>query len=173
MGTSEEHRRGAREHFDLSLVTVSTSKYFDRTKHDLSGEFMKDMLEKAGHKISSTIILPDRKDMIRRELLHLLISDTDLIITSGGTGLTSDDLTIETISPLFKKEIPGFGELFRRLSYEEIGTASILTRSTAGVIDGKLIICLPGSPAAVKLAIEKIILPELPHLMRHISDDRL
>ncbi|HDM36335.1 MAG TPA: molybdenum cofactor biosynthesis protein MoaB, partial [Candidatus Syntrophoarchaeum butanivorans] len=118
----------------------------------------------------STTIIPDRKDMIRRELLRLLISDTDVIITSGGTGLTSDDITIEAITPLFKKEIPGFGELFRRLSYDEIGGASMLTRAAAGVIEGKLVICLPGSPDAVRLALEKILLPELPHLMRHISE---
>ncbi len=170
MSTAEEHRKGAKEQFDLSLITISTSKYFDHTKRDLSGEVARDLLEKAGHTISSTIILPDKKDRIRRELLRLLISDTDAVITSGGTGLTSDDLTIETITPLFKKEIPGFGELFRRLSYEDIRTASILTRAAAGVIDEKLVICLPGSPDAVKLAFEKIIIPELPHLMKHISE---
>jgi len=169
MGTPDEHRKGARERFDLSLITISTSKYFDRESEDGSGQLARVMLEKAGHTISSTTILPDQRDMIRRELLRLLISDTDAIITSGGTGLTPDDLTIETIAPLFKKEISGFDEIFRRLSYDTIGTASMLSRAAAGVVEGKLIICLPGSPDAVKLALEEIILPELPHLMRHIS----
>ncbi|MCW7075937.1 MAG: molybdenum cofactor biosynthesis protein MoaB [Candidatus Syntrophoarchaeum sp.] len=169
MSTPEEHRKGAKERFDLSLITISTSKYFDRERDDLSGKLARAILEKAGHTVSSMIILPDQKDMIRRELLRLILSDTDAIITSGGTGLTPDDLTIETIAPLFKKEITGFGELFRRLSYDKIGTASMLSRAAAGVIEGKLIICLPGSPDAVKLALEEIILPELPHLMRHIA----
>ncbi|HEC57895.1 MAG TPA: molybdenum cofactor biosynthesis protein, partial [Candidatus Syntrophoarchaeum butanivorans] len=139
MGTWEEHREGARKQLDISLVTISTSKYLDRTKKDISGEIARNLLEKTGHRVLSTTIIPDRKDMIRRELLRLLISDTDVIITSGGTGLTSDDITIEAITPLFKKEIPGFGELFRRLSYDEIGGASMLTRAAAGVIEGKLV----------------------------------
>ncbi len=120
-------------------------------------------------------VIPDVEERIYTGIMNALDSGADFIITSGGTGLTKNDITIETVSKLMTKELPGFGELFRLKSYRQIGTAAVLTRATAGVIDrGKgsrnAIFCLPGSPDAVRLALDEIILPEIPHIMRHIRE---
>ena len=93
----------------------------------------------------------------------------DAVIITGGTGLSNKDITVETVMPLFDKAMDGFGELFRTLSYQEIGPASVLSRATGGVAKRKVVLCLPGSAAAVKLALEKIIVPELPHMVREAS----
>ena len=121
-------------------------------------------------KISLVITLKNEADSVRSRL-NGLISDGDLqvVIISGGTGISHRDITIETISPLLDKKMDGFGELFRRLSYEEIKTGSILSRAMAGVINSKVIICLPGSLGAVRLAVEQIILPEMGHMIREAT----
>ncbi len=95
--------------------------------------------------------------------------ELQVIITSGGTGVSHRDITVETISPILEKKLDGFGELFRSLSYQEIGTTSIMSRAIAGVVGGKVILCLPGSPEAAKLAMDKVILPEIGHLVREAT----
>jgi len=97
----------------------------------------------------------------------LKASKVDAIITCGGTGINPSDVTIETLEPILEKELPGFGELFRHLSYQEIGSAAVMTRAVAGVAKGKVIFCLPGSPNAAKLCLEKLILPETGHIILH------
>ncbi|MEE9173753.1 MAG: molybdenum cofactor biosynthesis protein B, partial [Thermoplasmata archaeon] len=104
-----------------------------------------------------------------REALDAALAQASVVIVSGGTGLSPTDVTIETIAPLFQKELDGFGEIFRSLSYQDIGTSAIMSRATAGVIEGKLVVCLPGSPKAVRLAMEEILLAELGHIVEQLS----
>jgi molybdenum cofactor biosynthesis protein B len=108
--------------------------------------------------------------MLKNKINELIKQDTvQVIITSGGTGLSHKDVTIDTIKPMLEKKLDGFGELFRQLTYQELGTASIMSRATAGVINGKIIICFPGSLGAATLAMDKIILSEIGHLVREAT----
>jgi molybdopterin adenylyltransferase len=173
----EIHKKDAKKTFSFALITISTSRYekygdssLPEEAEDLSGKVMKDLLEASGHKVPFYRLVPDEKSSIIGAVLSALASPADILITSGGTGLAPRDLTIESITPLFEKEIPGFGELFRYKSLEEIGTSVILTRAAAGVIKGKAVFCLPGSPNAVKLALSKIIIPETGHIVRHVRE---
>ena len=175
--TPEIHKKDTKKSFSFALITISTSRYekygdssLPEEADDLSGKSMMDLLEASGHKVLFYRLVPDEKNSIVNAVLAALASAADIIITSGGTGLAPKDLTIESIIPLFEKEIPGFGELFRYKSLEEIGTSVILTRASAGVVKGKAIFCLPGSPNAVKLALSKIIIPEAGHIVRHVRE---
>ncbi|WP_410510405.1 molybdenum cofactor biosynthesis protein B [Methanosarcina hadiensis] len=175
--TPEIHKKDAKKSFSFALITISTSRYekygnpsFPYEAEDLSGRAMKELLEAASNNVSFYRLVPDGKDEILDALFAALDSSADIVVTSGGTGLAPKDLTIESVAPLFEKEIPGFGELFRFKSLEEIGTSVILTRASAGVIKGKAVFCLPGSPNAVKLALSKIIIPEAGHIVRHVRE---
>jgi molybdenum cofactor biosynthesis protein B len=130
---------------------------------------MQQALKNAGHHVSAYTIVKDEPEEIRRLLQHFIqAADTDAILLSGGTGLSSRDGTYEVVQTCLDKELTGFGELFRYLSYEEIGAAAMMSRATAGVARGTVIVSMPGSSAAVRLAMEKLILPELAH-MTHIA----
>ena len=173
----EIHKKDTRKSYSFAIITISTSryeKYGDSISpdeaEDLSGKAMKELLEAAGNNVSFYRLVSDEKNAIHDAVFAALGSSADLVITSGGTGLAPKDLTIESVAPLFEKEIPGFGELFRYKSLEEIGTSVILTRASAGVIKGKAVFCLPGSPNAVKLALSKIIIPEAGHIVRHVRE---
>ncbi|KAF5046225.1 Molybdenum cofactor biosynthesis protein B [anaerobic digester metagenome] len=175
--TPEIHKKDAKKSFSFALITISTSRYekygnpaSPDDAEDLSGKVMKELIEAAGNRVSFYRLVPDEKDSLLDAIFFALESSADIVITSGGTGLAPKDLTIESIDPLFEKEIPGFGELFRYKSLEEIGTSVILTRASAGVIKGKAVFCLPGSPNAVKLALSKIIIPEAGHIVRHVRE---
>ncbi|AKB30841.1 Molybdenum cofactor biosynthesis protein MoaB [Methanosarcina siciliae HI350] len=175
--TPEIHKKNAKKSFSFALVTVSTSryeKYGDSVSpdeaEDLSGKSMKELLEAAGNNVSFYRLVPDENNVLLDAISAALDSSADIVITSGGTGLAPKDLTIESVTPLFEKEIPGFGELFRYKSLEDIGTSVILTRAVAGVIKGKAVFCLPGSPNAVKLALSEIIIPEAGHVVKHVKE---
>ncbi|KKG01255.1 MogA/MoaB family molybdenum cofactor biosynthesis protein [Methanosarcina mazei] len=175
--TPEIHKKDAKKSFSFALITISTSRYekygnpaSPDDAEDLSGKVMKELIEAAGNRVFFYRLVPDEKDSLLASFFAALDSPADIVITSGGTGLAPKDLTIESIDPLFEKEIPGFGELFRYKSLEEIGTSVILTRASAGVIKGKAVFCLPGSPNAVKLALSKIIIPEAGHIVRHVRE---
>ena len=176
MTVPAKHKSGAHKHYKCAILTISTSKYWKREKGseedigDLSGESAKELVTKNGHDVVYYDVLPDEEDKIYESISKALSTDADFIITSGGTGLTKNDVTIEVVSKLLNKEMQGFGELFRLKSYEEIGTAAVLSRAIAGVINQKAIFCLPGSPAAVKLAITGIIMPEIAHIMKHVRE---
>jgi molybdenum cofactor biosynthesis protein B len=137
-------------------------------KNDTSGQLIQRLLREAGHEIELYRIVRDEPNQIA-ELLGTAPKTTRAIICNGGTGLARRDSTYEAISALLEKEIKGFGELFRMLSYEQIGAAAMLSRATAGVAGGRLIFSLPGSTAAVELAMTKLILPELRHVVGLIS----
>ncbi|WP_281195470.1 molybdenum cofactor biosynthesis protein B [Halorubrum sp. F4] len=146
----------------VAVVTVSSSRSLDE---DASGDRIVEIFEDAGHAVAVRELVDDDFDGVQGTVDRLARrEDTDAIVTTGGTGVTPDDVTPEAVDPLFEKELPGFGELFRRLSAEEIGTRTVGSRATAGVVDGTLVCCLPGSENAVRLGVEEIILPEVGHL---------
>lgn len=148
-----------------AVITVSSS----RTKEtDKSGETLIRLLEQAKIPISHYVIVPDTIPAIRNEAIKAGAA-AECIILSGGTGLTHDDCTIEAITPLLDKKIDGFGELFRLLSYQQIGSAAMLSRALAGIWGGKAIFCIPGSTGAVELATSKLILPEIAHILTHAN----
>ena len=175
MSTPAKHKKGAKKHYKCAILTISTSKYRNEEEGeadigDLSGEIAKEFVTKNGHEVVYHDVLPDKEDKIYEGITTALDTGADFIITSGGTGLTKNDITIEVVSEFADKRIPGFGELFRLKSYEEIGTAAILSRAFAGAVNGKVIFCLPGSPDAVRLALEQIIMPEIAHIMKHVRE---
>lgn len=162
----QEHRQQAPDRVRCAVITVSDTRTPD---NDTSGQYMQEALKQAGHHVSAYMIVKDEPDEIRRLLTHYMrADDTDAILLSGGTGLSSRDGTYEVVQSCLDKELTGFGELFRMLSYEEIGAAAMMSRATAGVGAGTVMVSMPGSSAAVRLAMDKLILPELAH-MTHIA----
>jgi molybdenum cofactor biosynthesis protein B len=152
-----------------AVVTVSSSRSLS---DDPSGDRIVAGLEDAGHKVVSRDLIADSYDGVQGTIDALVgRDDVDIVITTGGTGVTPDDVTIEAVESLFDKELPGFGELFRSLSFEEIGTKIVGTRATAGVADGVVVFCLPGSENAAKLGVEEIIVEEAGHLAGLASRD--
>ncbi len=130
-----------------------------------------DLLKKASQNVLFKKIIADDKLMISQAVQQALdMSDLDIVIFSGGTGITPTDITIETVSPFFEKTLPGFGEFFRRLSFDRVGSAAVLSRAVAGVAKGKALFCIPGSPDAVRVAVEMLILPEAPHIVKHARE---
>ncbi len=163
----EEHMRHAASEVHCVVITVSDT----RTKEtDESGLIMMEMLRAAGHRISSYEIVRDDVAEIRSAITAALESDeVRVIITNGGTGLSKRDVTVEAVSPFLEKRIDGFGEMFRSLSYQEIGSAAVMSRAIGGVAFGKIILCLPGSPGAVRLALDKIILLQIGHMVWEVG----
>ena len=167
MKAPEKHRHEAPKKLKLSLITVSSSRYSEmRSKgkaRDESGHIAQRLILRKRHVVVQRTLVDDDSRMIRLHLLRSIYeTDSDAVILIGGSGLAERDVTIESVKPLFEKEIEGFGETLRILSYRKIGSAVILTRATAGTISGKVVFCLPGSPDAVRTAMQ-FILPELPH----------
>jgi molybdenum cofactor biosynthesis protein B len=115
-------------------------------------------------------ILSDDKMMIEDGMRQVLASDLDAVVFCGGTGVAPSDVTIETVTLFLEKVLPGFGEIFRRLSFDKIGSAAVMSRAIAGVAKGKAFFCVPGSPDAVRVCFEKLILPESPHIVRHARE---
>jgi molybdopterin adenylyltransferase len=146
-----------------AIITVSSTRTFD---NDTSGKAIRDILVSAGIQVKHYAIVHDRIETIRSEVYSAL-KNSNCIILNGGTGLTSDDCTIEAILPILEKKIDGFGEIFRMKSYQEIGTSAMLSRALAGTCYGKVIFCLPGSTPAVTLATTDLIIPEITHILSH------
>lgn len=169
--STHEHKREAPKHVTCKVITVSDTRDKDTDK---SGKLMIELLEGAGHRVAEYAIAKDEEEAIKSEVLKGCKNpEIEVIITNGGTGIALRDVTIETMQKLFDKEITGFGELFRMLSYQEdIGSAAMLSRAIAGVIGDKAVFSTPGSSGAVKLAMNKLILPELGHVVRELKKDR-
>jgi molybdenum cofactor biosynthesis protein B len=128
---------------------------------------MRTMLEAAGHRVAGYAIVPDEPSLVRSTVeAELARTDIDAVVTSGGTGIAPRDSTYEALAGLIDKRLDGFGELFRALSFQEIGSAAMLSRAVAGVARGRILACLPGSTAAVELALRVLLLPELGHMVR-------
>ncbi|HEY41627.1 MAG TPA: MogA/MoaB family molybdenum cofactor biosynthesis protein [Dehalococcoidia bacterium] len=162
-----EHRHAAPENVNCAVLIISDTR---TEQDDESGKLIKQRLADNGHKVMSYGILKNDADAIRAKIEELVAqAELQVIITSGGTGASSRDVTVDTVEPMLEKRLDGFGELFRQLTYQEIGTGSILSRAVAGVIRGRVVLCFPGSVNAATLAMDKIILPEIGHLVREAT----
>ena len=163
----QEHRESAPESVGCAVVTVSDTR---TEETDKSGQIMKERLERAGHVIVGYRIVPDEPDLIAGLLDEFCVNpDCRAVLFNGGTGIASRDTTYDVIAGRLEKALVGFGELFRMLSYDEIGAAAMLSRATAGVYRGRLVFSTPGSSNAVTLAMDKLIAGELAHLVYEVT----
>jgi molybdenum cofactor biosynthesis protein B len=166
--STDGHRAAAaRRIVQCAVVIVSDSR---TAETDESGPLARRLIESAGHAVVHAALLPNDESRVRDETARLIArADVDAVILSGGTGLGARDRTVEAVRPLIDKELPGFGELFRWVSYtDQIGTAAMLTRSLAGGAGNTLVVLLPGSKAAVELALTRLLLPEIAHLVHEL-----
>lgn len=165
-----EHKKEGPRSVNCKIITVSDTR---TTDNDLSGKLMKKILLDAGHTVVAYELVADEESAIQRAFISGCQDQTiDAILINGGTGLAKRDVTIESIQPLLNKEMVGFGEVFRMLSYtEDIGSAAILSRAIAGVSNDTVVFCTPGSRGAVKLAMKKLIIPEISHVIWEIKKD--
>ena len=165
MGAAEHEQRARAEApaaIRCGVITISDTR---TPETDTSGAAIRAALEGQGHTVAGYAVVKDEPSEIVALVRELAGSGCQAILTNGGTGIARRDSTFEAIDGLIEKRLPGFGELFRMLSYADIGPAAMLSRATAGTFGGALIFCLPGSTGAVRLALDKLILPELPHLI--------
>ena len=161
--SSERHREIAREQgpVRVAIVTVSDSR---TPETDTNAQYLRPQIEAAGHEVVDYRLLPDEPDQVAAVLDELADGPAQVILFNGGTGITRRDTTYDALAGKLEKTLTGFGELFRMLSYEQVGAAAMLSRATAGVYRSTVVISTPGSPAAVELAWTKLIAPELEHL---------
>ena len=161
--SAHHHGRDASTPVRCAVITVSDTR---TTADDRSGSVIGAALVEAGHAVHASTIVPDEAAAIRDAVVTAVADrSAGVVIVTGGTGIAPRDVTIESLRDLWSKELPGFGEIFRALSFAEIGSAAFLSRATAGVIDGTFVAVLPGSPSACKLAMTKLILPQLGHVV--------
>lgn len=161
--TSHQHRAEARAAVRCAVITVSDTRTFET---DTGGKTLIELLTAAGHSVADHAIIADEPALMRERLEeYCRRDDVDAVLLTGGTGISRRDQTFETVSGLLTKPLPGYGELFRMLSYADIGSAALLSRAVGGLIGSTVVLTMPGSPAAVRLAMEKVILPEMGHLV--------
>jgi molybdenum cofactor biosynthesis protein B len=166
-GSDVAHKALAPQSVRCFIVTVSDTR---TEETDTSGRAIADLLTAARHEVAGRAIVKDDADLVRGTIERQLANpDVQAIITTGGTGITSRDSTYEAVSALLQKRLDGFGELFRMLSYEQIGPAAMMSRACAGLVAGHIVVSLPGSEAAVRLAMEKLLIPELGHLVQQAT----
>lgn len=164
MRSDTEHKQQAPARVRCYVITVSDTR---TEETDKSGRAIVERLEGAGHLIVGRTIVRDDAELVKATIARVLGQvHLDVIITTGGTGITSRDTTYEAVAALLEKTLPGFGELFRALSYQDIGSSAMMSRATAGLVAGRILVALPGSEAAVRLALDKLLLPELGHLVQ-------
>jgi molybdenum cofactor biosynthesis protein B len=169
-GPADEHKRLAPPSVRCFVLTVSDTR---TTATDTGGDAIASLLAAAGHLVAGRAIVKDEPALVRRVIDDQLAADAaegpQVVITTGGTGITSRDHTFEAVNALLEKRLDGFGELFRMLSFDEIGPAAMMSRAVAGLARGRIIVCLPGSEAAVRLAMERLLIPELGHLVQQAT----
>ena len=162
-----QHKADAPRSVRCHVITVSDTRTEDT---DTGGRAVADLLRSGGHVVTGRTIVKDDPDQIRGAIERLLATpELQAIVTTGGTGISSRDSTYEVVTTMLQKRLDGFGELFRMLSYQEIGAAAMLSRACAGLVSGRIVVSLPGSEAAVRLAMVKLLIPELGHLVREAS----
>ncbi len=166
---SKKHKANSPKNLNVGIITVSSTRSM---KEDKSGQWIGRRAKKEGHEVVFHRIVPDETGIIT-QTLHETISDygAQVILVTGGTGISNKDVTIEAVRPFFKKELTAFGPLFAQLSFEQIDSAALLSRATAGIIGATIVFCMPGSLKACKLACKALIFPELGHLANHIHED--
>ena len=159
----ERHRESPPEKVRVAVLTISDTR---TPETDTGGDTVQESLERAGHEVVDRSIVHDDASQIRTALVDALArSDVDAVVTSGGTGISARDTTYEVVDRMVEKRLDGFGEIFRMLSYEEIGAAAMMSRAVAGAVGTKFVASLPGSRNAVRLAMEKLLVPELAHIV--------
>ena len=165
--TPAEHKTGAPRSVGCWVLTISDTK---TPETDTSGAVIRDLLTAAGHQVIGATIVRDEPADVQR-VVRAACADPAVhaVILTGGTGITSRDSTFEAVEVLLDKRLPGFGELFRMLSYQDVGAAAMLSRAQMGIHAKRIVVSLPGSPNACRLAVEKLLVPELPHLVREVS----
>jgi molybdopterin adenylyltransferase len=173
--TTKIHKVHAPRTANFAVFICSTSRYEamqkGETSTDISGDTIETLLKAAGHTVLFRRVVSDDKAMIEHAVKSVLDNPAmDAAIFCGGTGITHRDITIETVCPFFEKTLPGFGEFFRRLSFDRMGGAAITSRASAGVANGKVLFCIPGSPDAAKTAVELLISPETGHIVKHARE---
>ncbi len=173
--SSKKHKATAPKELTFGVFVCSTSRYQQLQNsnkiNDTSGDLIEALIKIAGHKVLFKEIIADDKTQIQNAVKNVLAStELDAVIFCGGTGIAPSDVTIETVTPFLEKTLPGFGEIFRYLSYSKVGSAAILSRAAAGVAKGKAVFCIPGSPDAMRFSVERLILPEAPHIVRHARE---
>lgn len=167
MGT-HEHKQVAPKTVTIGIITVSTTRAL---ANDSSGKWISEQAKNEGHEIVHHEVIPDDAEIIAATVKNVIRHQRpQVILVTGGTGITKKDVTIEAVNPMFAKVLTAFGALFANLSFEEIGSAAFLSRATAGIIEETVVFCMPGSINACKLACCKLIFPELGHLVKHVLD---
>ena len=166
MGT-HEHKQDAPRQVSIAILTLSTTRTI---KDDTGGHWIKEAAKQLGHNVVYHRVIPDDAATITMTVREIVETITpEILLMTGGTGITPHDVTIEAVSPLFAKKLTAFGPLFAQLSMQEIGSAAILSRATAGVIGSTIVFCMPGSLNACTLACTRLIFPELGHLVKHLK----
>ena len=173
--SSKTHKEHAPKSLNFAVFICSTSRYQSLQRGeeftDVSGDTITVLLKTAGHMVLFKRVVADDRDMIEHALHSVLDNPgIDAAIFCGGTGITHSDMTIETVSPFFEKTLPGFGEIFRRLSFDKVGSAAVMSRAVAGVAKGKALFCIPGSPDAVRVSVELLISTEAAHIVKHARE---
>ena len=164
----DEHKKDTVQTADIGILTLSSTR---KKTEDKSGQWMAEAAMAMGHRIVIHEVLPDAADIIARTVTHTIEEyRPDILILTGGTGISPKDVTIEAVRPLFAKELTAFSVLFAQMSYMEIASAAILSRATAGILGKTAIFCIPGSKNACRMACEKIIFPEIGHLIKHMVE---
>jgi molybdenum cofactor biosynthesis protein B len=167
--SSKQHKSNAPKKVNVGIITVSSTRSM---KEDKSGQWISKQVKKEGHNLVLHRVVPDVAETIT-QTVHETIRDYDaqVLLVTGGTGISNKDVTIEAVRPFFTKELTAFGPLFAQLSFEQIDSAALLSRATAGVIEKTIVFCMPGSLKACKLACKALIFPELGHLVKHIYEN--
>jgi molybdenum cofactor biosynthesis protein B len=166
--STHEHKKNAPRNVTIGIMTVSTTRALT---DDASGNWISEKAAKEGHDIVYHQVIPDDAEIITSTLRSVIRDEKpQVILMTGGTGITSKDVTIEAVTPLFTKILSAFGSLFATLSFKEIGSAAFLSRATAGIIEDTIVFCMPGSLNACRLACRELIFPELGHLVKHVLD---
>ncbi|MBW1728870.1 MAG: molybdenum cofactor biosynthesis protein MoaB [Deltaproteobacteria bacterium] len=166
---SKKHKANAPKNLNVGIITVSSTRSM---KEDKSGQWISKRVKKEGHNLVLHRVVPDVAETIT-QTVHETIRDygAQVLLVTGGTGISNKDVTIEAVRPFFTKELTAFGPLFAQLSFEQIDSAALLSRATAGVIEKTIVFCMPGSLKACKLACKALIFPELGHLVKHIHEN--
>jgi len=164
----KKHKAGAPKKVNIGIVTVSSTRSL---ADDKSGRWISKRAKKEGHDVVLHRVVPDDTEAIA-EIIHKIISDgtAQVVLLTGGTGISNKDVTIEAVRPLLTKELSAFGPLFAQLSFEQIDSAALLSRATAGLIEKTVLFCIPGSLKACKLACKALIFPELGHMVKHVRE---
>jgi molybdenum cofactor biosynthesis protein B len=173
--STKTHKAHAPRKVDFAVFICSTSRYEALQKGeettDASGDLIEELLKAAGNTVLFRRVVADDKPLIGEAVRSVLENaNVEAAIFCGGTGVTHRDVTIEAVSPFFEKTLPGFGEIFRRLSFDRNGSSAVMSRAIAGITKGKALFCIPGSPDAVRICVELLISPEIGHIVKHARE---